>query len=136
MLDVRCPAFNEARMLRLISLLGIVVFLLLAWLLSNNRRLFPWRTVLWGLALQFFFALFILKTPIGARLFAGAQTLIGQLNQSANQGAELVFGPLARRDLMTTDPGPDTEPLLAGPGRTVDRKSSTCLLYTSDAADE
>src|ERR1700761_2564219 len=70
-------------MLRLVSLLGIISFLLLAWLLSNNRRLFPWRTVLWGLALQFFFALFILKTPVGVRLFAGAQTLVGQLNQSA-----------------------------------------------------
>src|SRR5260370_15063606 len=93
-------------MLRLISLLGIVVFLLLAWLLSNNRRLFPWRTVLWGLALQFFFALFILKTPIGAQLFAGAQTMVGQLNQSALKGAELVFGPLAQPEALSAAFGP------------------------------
>jgi CNT family concentrative nucleoside transporter len=81
-------------MLRFISLLGIVVFLLLAWALSNNRRLFPWRTVIWGMALQFFFALFILKTPIGARLFKGAQDACNQLNLYANEGAKMVFGPL------------------------------------------
>jgi len=48
-----------------ISLLGLVVFVALAWICSMNRKIFPWRTVLWGLGLQFFFALFILKTPVG-----------------------------------------------------------------------
>lgn len=100
-------------MLRLISLLGIVVFLLLSWLLSNNRRLFPWRTVLWGLGLQFFFALFILKTPIGARLFAGAQTAVGQLNASAFKGADIVWGPLANRDALTGAFGPTQGVVLA-----------------------
>lgn len=36
---------------RLIALLGLVVFIALAWSLSVNRRRFPWRTVLAGLAL-------------------------------------------------------------------------------------
>ena len=48
---------------RLISLLGLFVFIALAWAISYNRKLFPWRTVLWGLALQFIFAILILKTP-------------------------------------------------------------------------
>jgi CNT family concentrative nucleoside transporter len=100
-------------MLRLVSLLGIVSFLLLAWLLSNNRRLFPWRTVLWGLALQFIFALFILDTPIGLRLFSGAQTAVDQLNQSAYKGAELVFGPLGKRDVLQSAFGPDHGLILA-----------------------
>jgi CNT family concentrative nucleoside transporter len=100
-------------MLRLISLLGIVVFLLLAWLLSNNRRLFPWRTVLWGMALQFFFAIFILKTSIGHSLFAGAQTAVGQLNASAFKGADIVWGPLANRDALTGAFGPTQGVVLA-----------------------
>ena len=87
-------------MLRLISLLGIVVFLVLAWALSNNRRLFPWRTVLWGLALQFFFAFFILNTGIGHSLFAGAQAACDQLNLYANEGAKMVFGPLGDSELL------------------------------------
>jgi len=118
-------------MLRLISLLGIVAFLLLAWLLSNNRRLFPWRTVLWGLALQFFFALFILKTPIGTRLFAGAQTMIGQLNDSAGKGAELVFGPLATRELMKGAFGPENAMIfaIAIPATIIFISSLSSLLY-------
>ena len=116
---------------RLISLLGIIAFLLLAWLLSNNRRLFPWRTVLWGLALQFFFALFILKTPIGARLFAGAQSMIGQLNQSANKGAELVFGPLARPDALGHAFGPENAVIfaIAIPATIIFISSLSSLLY-------
>lgn len=100
-------------MLRLISLLGIVVFLALAWLLSNNRRLFPWRTVLWGLGLQFFFALFILKTSIGQSIFAGAQNVCDQLNLYAFQGAELVFGPLAQADSLRGAFGPEKGYVLA-----------------------
>jgi concentrative nucleoside transporter, CNT family len=80
---------------RLISLLGLVAFIAMAWLLSNNRRGFPWRTVLWGLGLQFAFALFILHTPIGAGIFEGATTMVGQLNLYALEGAKMVFGPLA-----------------------------------------
>jgi len=100
-------------MLRLLSLLGIASFVLLAWLLSNNRRLFPWRTVLWGLALQFLFALFILKTPVGRWLFSGAQTAVDQLNQSAYQGAELVFGPLGSREALQGAFGPTRGVILA-----------------------
>src|SRR6266853_427325 len=64
---------------RLVSLLGLVVFIALAWVLSVNRAKFPWRAVIWGLGLQFFFAWFILDTPIGARLFAGAQVVVNEL---------------------------------------------------------
>jgi concentrative nucleoside transporter, CNT family len=92
--------------LRLVSLLGLVVLIALAWALSNNRRSFPWRTVLWGLGLQFFFALFILKTPAGQRLFAGAQYAVNQLNVYANEGAKMVFGPLAAADALKAVFGP------------------------------
>lgn len=80
---------------KLVSLLGLVAFIALAWLLSNNRRKFPWRTVLWGVGLQFAFALFILKTPFGESLFEGATKMVGQLNLYAIEGAKMVFGPLA-----------------------------------------
>ncbi|HIM69573.1 MAG TPA: hypothetical protein EYM44_03100, partial [Gammaproteobacteria bacterium] len=38
--------------LKLISLLGIVSFLGLAWAMSSNRRQVPWRVVAWGMGLQ------------------------------------------------------------------------------------
>ncbi len=89
------PIASAPDMLRLISLLGLFVLLALAWALSNNRRCFPWRTVIWGLALQFVFALCILKTPTGKSIFDGAQSVVDQLNVHANTGAKMVFGPLS-----------------------------------------
>src|ERR1043166_10184874 len=92
--------------LRLISALGLVALLACAWLLSNKRKQCPWRTVVWGLVLQFAFALFILKTPIGLRLFQGAQVVMDQLNAYAYDGAKMVFGPLADGDMLRKTFGP------------------------------
>jgi CNT family concentrative nucleoside transporter len=92
--------------LKLISLLGLVVMLVLAWSLSLNRKLFPWRTVGWGLVLQFAFALFILETRAGLAIFTFAQNSIQKLNDFANDGASMVFGPLSNQALLTDKLGP------------------------------
>src|SRR6266513_41847 len=92
--------------LQLVSALGIVAILLLTWAISANRALFPWRTVIWGMILQFTFAIFILKTPIGLRLFAGAQIVVDQLNVYANEGAKMVFGPLGDGEALRKAFGP------------------------------
>lgn len=41
---------------RVISFVGLFVMIGLAWLMSSNRRKFPWRVVIGGLILQFLFA--------------------------------------------------------------------------------
>ena len=92
--------------LQLVSALGIIVMLLVTWAISSNRKLFPWRTVIWGMILQFAFAIFILKTPIGLRLFQGAQVVVDQLNVYANEGAKMVFGPLADGETLRNTFGP------------------------------
>jgi concentrative nucleoside transporter, CNT family len=60
--------------MKLISLLGLLVLLFLAWLLSYHKDKVNLRTVLWGLFLQFLFAVIILqKSPvswIGMFIFA------------------------------------------------------------------
>lgn len=81
--------------LSFLSAFGAAVLLLLAWVLSTNRRLFPWRTVLSGLALQVIFALFILKTPFGEPIFGAVRSAMNQIGAFAQQGAAMVFGPLA-----------------------------------------
>ena len=91
---------------QLISLLGLAVFLLLAWALSLNRRRFPWRTVIMGLALQFICALFVLKTSVGRSAFEGARYGVQQLGVCSDVGAELVFGPLANGNTMAGVFGP------------------------------
>jgi CNT family concentrative nucleoside transporter len=81
--------------LRLVSVLGLGVFVAVAWMFSYNRKLFPWRTVLWGLALQFIFAVLILKTPWGAAVFDFTGRAVTKLIEFSNDGCQFVFGPLA-----------------------------------------
>ncbi len=79
---------------RLRSLFGLLLIGVIAWLLSVDRRRVPWRVVGWGLALQFGFAVFILKTPIGAELFAVLNTLVVSLLGFTVEGARFIFGDL------------------------------------------
>ncbi|WP_404308069.1 NupC/NupG family nucleoside CNT transporter [Neorhodopirellula lusitana] len=50
--------------------LGLVVFVALAWLVSTDRRRFPWRIVLGGLGLQFVLAFLVMRTSPGRWLFS------------------------------------------------------------------
>ena len=92
--------------LKIISLVGLCVFVFVAWTLSSHRRLFPWRTVIWGLALQFLFALLILKTPWGAKVFDLTGRAINRLILFSNEGCQFVFGPLANSELLAAKFGP------------------------------
>ncbi|MGB7748447.1 MAG: nucleoside transporter C-terminal domain-containing protein [Verrucomicrobiia bacterium] len=87
--------------LRFISLLGWITMIAVAWAISYNRKLFPWRTVVWGVGLQFILALLILKTPWGGALFDFAGKVIQKLIQFSNEGCKFVFGPLADEQLLT-----------------------------------
>jgi CNT family concentrative nucleoside transporter len=82
-------------------LLGLVTFILLAWVLSLNRRAFPWRAVLCGVGLQFILAFLILRTNPGAAFFAGMDSAFNNLLRFANEGTAMVFGPLASTELLT-----------------------------------
>ena len=75
-------------------LLGAIVILGIAYGLSTNRRAINWRTVAWGLGLQVLFALIVLKTTIGQRVFATLGDGINKLLSFAGVGADFVFGPL------------------------------------------
>jgi concentrative nucleoside transporter, CNT family len=91
---------------RLISLLGLLVFIGIAWVCSNKRRAFPVRTVIAGLALQFAFAFFILNTGPGHSIFDGTQKVVNKLNDFSNEGADMAFGPLAHPESLTSAFGP------------------------------
>lgn len=77
---------------RLISLLGLVVFVALAWLIGERRKSIDLRIVLGGLLLQFGLALFIFKTPIGAAVFQTVGYFFESLLGFVDAGTSLVFG--------------------------------------------
>ncbi len=87
--------------LRFISLLGWFSMLAAAWAISYDRKRFPWRTVIWGVGLQFTLAVLILKMPWGGALFEFAGKVIQKLILFSNEGCKFVFGPLADENLLT-----------------------------------
>jgi len=99
--------------LRFISLFGWLVMISIAWAISYNRKLFPWRTVIWGIGLQFTLAILILKTPWGGALFDFAGKVVQKLLQFSNEGCKFVFGPLADSDSLTKAFGPGNSVIFA-----------------------
>ncbi len=96
-----------------LNLIGWPAMLLLAWAISYNRKQFPWRTVIWGLGLQFSLALLILKTPWGGALVEFAGKVIQKLIHFSNEGTKFVFGPLADSDLLADKFGPGNSVVFA-----------------------
>jgi len=79
---------------RFTGLLGLAVFLALAYAFSTNRRAIRWRTVVWGLGLQIFFAILVIKWTFGQTILHAASTAVTSLLGHAVEGSSMVFGPL------------------------------------------
>lgn len=79
---------------RFVSLLGFLLFLSLAWAVSEGRSRVHWRLVLWGLGLQFALAFLILKTSAGLLVFDGARLIMTGLLGFSDIGARFLFGSL------------------------------------------
>jgi CNT family concentrative nucleoside transporter len=80
--------------LRAISALGFVTMIAIAWLFSQNRSRVPWRTVAWGVGLQFTLALILLKSELGRGFFIGVNALVSRFLGYAEVGSRFVFGAL------------------------------------------
>jgi concentrative nucleoside transporter, CNT family len=85
---------------KFISLLGWLTMISVAWAISFNRKKFPWRTVIWGIGLQFALAFLILNTQAGKNFFIVAGKVVQKLIQFSNDGTKFVFGPLADSKLL------------------------------------
>jgi CNT family concentrative nucleoside transporter len=77
---------------RLISVLGILVFIGSAWLMSSHKRRVNPRIIVGGLLLQFAFAAIILQTKYGGQFFNGLDIAFTTLLSCVNAGSEFVFG--------------------------------------------
>jgi CNT family concentrative nucleoside transporter len=84
---------------RLQPLVGLIVIMAIAYALSTNRRAIDRRTVAWGLSLQMVFALLVLKTAAGQRVFQTLGGVINRLLDFAFVGSSFVFGPLGSKEV-------------------------------------
>lgn len=83
---------------RLMSLVGLIALLAIAWGLSQNRRRINWRTILVGLVLQFALGLLLLKWEPTALAFRWFTDRVAEFLDLADQGAAFVFGELANQE--------------------------------------
>ncbi len=79
---------------RLVSALGLVAMIAVAWGFSQNRGHFPWRTVAWGVALQLALGLVLLRTRVGEGFFRVTNGVVELFLRYVDAGVRFVFGAL------------------------------------------
>lgn len=77
---------------RLISFVGLLFLLFMAWALSSDKKHINFRTVLAGVFIQFLLGVLILKTTAGAYFFEAANLFVTKILSFSDLGAEMIFG--------------------------------------------
>lgn len=80
--------------------LGVLFFCVLAWSFSAHKRRIPWRVVAFGVVMQASLAWFILGTDVGIGVFQDLGGAVTKLINMTDFGTELVFGPLAKPEVL------------------------------------
>ena len=85
---------------------GITGLVVLAWLMSEQRRAVPWRAVAAGLALQLVLAVVMLRLPLAKGALLSLNDGMLALEQATEAGTSLVFGYLGggKAPFAETDP--------------------------------
>ena len=81
------------------GLLGILIFLLIAWVASEARREIAWRTVLTGLMIQVALVLILTFAPVVQTVFHVLADGVRALQSASAEGVVFVFGYLGGGDL-------------------------------------
>jgi len=82
---------------RLTGLLGMALILAVGYALSRHRAAIRWSTIAWGLGLQITFAVFVLKVPVGQRLFAWLGAVVTRILGFSYAGSSFVFGEIGKQ---------------------------------------
>lgn len=80
-------------------LIGIIVFVFIAWCLSTDRRASLWVTAAVGIALQFIVALVLLKVPLFQQGLAYVNNAVLAIEAATNTGVRTIFGFLGGGDM-------------------------------------
>lgn len=83
-------SFENAR-----SLIAVVVIILLCWLLSENKRRFPFLLTIGAVAVQVGFILALFALPNAEAVLRAITSAVDGLADAADRGAQFVFGYLS-----------------------------------------
>ena len=95
------------------AIVGVVVFVALAYLLSENRRGVAWRAVAVGIGLQFLLAVVLLKVPVVSQVLLGANKFVVAIEAATTAGTVFLFGFLGGGDVPFLMQNADEPYLLA-----------------------
>ena len=74
-----------------IGFIGILALLMIAYALSNNRKAIKFETIFWGLGLQAFFGIIILKIPFIKSQFFFVDKVFKTLISFSDKGSDFLF---------------------------------------------
>jgi CNT family concentrative nucleoside transporter len=74
-----------------IGFIGILSLLMIAYALSNNRKAIKFETIFWGLGLQAFFGIIILKVPFIKSQFFFVDKVFKTLISFSDKGSDFLF---------------------------------------------
>lgn len=77
---------------KLTGLIGIIAILAICYSMSNDRKHINLKTVGVGLLLQFLLAVFILKVPVGVKIFEFLSSVINKVLEASISGSNFTFG--------------------------------------------
>jgi CNT family concentrative nucleoside transporter len=95
------------------GLIAVPALLVLAWLLSEDRRAIPWRTVLGGTALQIAIGALLIGVPPATRAIFALNHVATALQDATDAGTGFVFGYLAGDNLPFSETHPGAAFILA-----------------------
>lgn len=81
---------------RLMSVVGLLSMIGIAFGLSSSRKHIKWKTIFMGILLQVTFGLFILKTPFGKDIFDAAREWFNAILGYTSEGSAFIFGELSK----------------------------------------
>ncbi|MFY2309727.1 NupC/NupG family nucleoside CNT transporter [Lysinibacillus fusiformis] len=85
----------------LISIVGLLLVLFLAWVASNNKKKIKYRPIIVMIVIQLILGFLLLKTSIGELLIKGFADSFAKLLEYANEGTNFVFGGIANEGAHT-----------------------------------
>lgn len=88
----------------IIGIIGILIFLFLAWLVSSDKMKVRWQYIGLMIVIQFIFAFLLLKTTGGLTVIGGISNGFSYIIDKAMEGINFVFDGVANIDPKTNKP--------------------------------
>ncbi len=95
------------------SIAGLFAFTLMAWLISHDKKKFPFKIVITGIIIQLIIGFLLLKIPFFKDIFLGLNRLVLFLEESTKAGTSMVFGYLGGGNLPFDEKFPGASFILA-----------------------